>query len=216
MAGSKGTFSGRVRRIAYELWHGPEYILYKDEQNVLSGFCVLHLAMRKGETAKPTIESRAVYAILNSGEPTDAILRAVYWDRKTLIDYKEPYDAPFAIPATFLRLPLTTLQEWIDELDGVSAVIQTTSYDDDRLPICTLKVAPEYVTSVFEKTWQIVADDTSDLTRVWQTIWHQMGKALQTAPALAVTGLEESFAASQQIGPEYYDIQNYQPTLDLP
>jgi hypothetical protein len=214
MKSAKKTFYGYVRRTAYDLWRGPDYISDPDENSLLSGSCVLRLAIRKGETAKPMIEARAVYTILHPDGPQDAILRAVYWDSKTVAHSSNRYDStPFKIPAKFVQIPLTLLQPWISSLENLQTSIQTSSHEDDSLPICTLRVETEAVSSVFEKTWQVVEGENSELNRIWQGIWQQMGLALATAPI--ITGLEESFPC---IKPEIdvYDLQAYKPSLDLP
>ena len=214
MKSVKPSFYGRVRRTAYDLWRGPDYISDPDEESPLHGFCVLRLAIRKGETAKPLIESRAVYTILYRDDPQDAILRAVYWDNKDIIGttHSTPYDTPFKIPAKFVQIPLTLVQQWISSLEHLQTSIQTSSHEDDTLPICTLRVETEAVSSVFEKTWQVVEGENSELNRIWQQIWQQMGLALETAPI--ITDLEESFPC---IKPErdVYDLQAYKPSLDL-
>ena len=218
MTGVKKTFYGRVRRTAYDLWRGPDYVENvekEDEDNPLGGFCVLRLAIRKGETARPLIESRAVYAILRLDDPQDAILRAIYWDNKEIMHttHSTPYDTPFKIAAKFVQIPLTLVQQWISSLENLQTSIQTSSHEDDSLPICTLRVETETVSSVFEKTWQVVEGENSELNHIWQVIWQQMGLALETSPI--ITDVEESFPC---IKPELdvYDLQAYKPSLDLP
>lgn len=210
----KTTFYGHVRGTAYDLWRGPDYISSQNENSPLGGFCVLRLAIRKGISAKPMIESRAVYTILRPDEPQDAILRAVYWDSKTVAPSSNRYDyRPFKIPAKFVQIPLMLLQQWISSLEGLQTFIQTTSHEDDSLPICTLKIATEAVSSLFEKTWQVVEGENSELNRIWQAIWQQMGLALEISPIL--TDVEESFPCVKP-EPDIYDLQTYKPSLNLP
>src|SRR5947209_636730 len=117
----KRTFYGRVRSTAYSLWLGPDYIENEDENDHLGGLCVLRLAIRKGTTIKPLIESRAVYTILDPDNPRDAILRAIYWDSQTVVHSNAP-DTPFKIAAKFVQIPLMLLQRWISSLEN----LQTT------------------------------------------------------------------------------------------
>lgn len=127
----KPTFYGHVRRTAYNLWRGPVYVenIEKDgEDHPLGGVCVLRLALRKGETAKPMIESRAVYAILRPDEPQDAILRAMYWDNTAIMHttHRTPIDTPFKIAAKFVSVPLALLQQWIASSERLQTTTQTT------------------------------------------------------------------------------------------
>jgi hypothetical protein len=108
---------------------------------------------------------------------------------------------------------LELLQQWIGSLENLPTTIQTTSHEDDSMPICTLKVETNAVTSRFEKTWQVIEGENSELNRAWQAIWQQMGQALQTAPV--VTGLEESFS-DPKVETERYDLHAYTPSLNLP
>jgi len=214
----KGTFYGYVRRTAYDLWDGPDYVEKRrkdEEDDFWGGGRVLRLAIRKGETAKPMIESRIVYAILRPDEPQDVILRGMYWDNTAIrhTTHSTPLDTPFTISAKFVRLPLAPLLQWIHSLENIPTTIQTTTREDDTLPICTLRVETSGVTSVFEKTWQVVEGENAELNRVWQDIWRQMEQILQTSPTL--TNIEESFPCIEA-KPDIYDLHAYQPSLNLP
>jgi len=185
----KRMFYGHVRRTAYNLWEGPDYVesvKKDDEDDFWGGGRVLRLAIRKGEAAKPMIESRAVYAYLNPDESQNTLLRGMYWDN-TALSFRTrstPIDTPFTIAVKFVRLPLALLQQWIHSLKNIPTTIQTTSHEDDTLQICTLRVETDGVSSVFEKTWQVVEGENIELNRAWQAIWQQMGESLQTAPPL--------------------------------
>ena len=214
----KETFYGHVRRTAFTLWKGPDYVENveeEEEDNPLGGDCILRLALRKGETAKPMIEARAVYASLRPDDSHDALLRAIYWDNKAIAHttHSTPLDTPFKIAARFVQIPLALLYQWIHLLENLQASVQTTSHEDDTLPICTLKVETNTVSSLFEKTWQMVEGENEDINRIWQVIWQEMEQVLQTAPI--VTAVEESFPDTQ-IEPDTYDFQSYQPSLSLP
>jgi hypothetical protein len=217
----KRTFYGYVRSTAYDLWIGPDYVENvenvekEDEDKPLGGYCVLRLDIRKGETAKPMIESRAAYALFIPDEPQDALLRAVYWDDKAIgaTTHSTPLDTPFKIAAKFVHLPLTLLNGWIVSLQNLQTTIQTTSYEDDNLPICSLRVETDSVSSLFEKTWQVVEGENAQLNRAWWEIWQQMGQVLQTSPAL--TNIRESFPCIKG-KPDVYDLHAYQPSLNLP
>ena len=214
----KRTFYGYVRSTAFDLWRGPFYAEnseMEDEANFLGGTRVLRLTIRKGETAKPMLESRAIYAHLNPNEPQDAILRAIYWDNTAIrhTTHSTPIDTPFKIAAKFVRLPLALLHQWIDLLENISTTIQTTSSKDDTLPICNLRVETSVVSSAFEKTWQVVDGENAELNNAWQVIWRQMEQVLQTSPSL--TDIKESFDCVE-VKPDVYDLQRYQPTLNVP
>ncbi len=214
----KETFYGHVRRTAFNLWRGPDYVENSEMEDVtdfLGGVLVLRLAIRKGETAKPMIESRSVYAYLNPNEPQDAVLRSMYWDNTAIrhTTHNTSLDTPFAIAAKFVRLPLTSLQQWIHSLENIATTVQTTSQENHILPICTLRVATSGVSSVFEKTWQVVEGENVELNRAWQAIWRQMEQVLQTSPSL--TDIKESFHCVE-VKPDVYDLQAYQPTLNVP
>jgi hypothetical protein len=213
----KETFYGHVRRTAFNLWRGPDYVEnseMEDVANFLGGVRVLRLAIRKGETAKPLIEARSVYANLNPNEPQDAVLRSMYWDNTAIrhTTHSTPLDTPFTISAKFVRLPLASLLQWIHSLENIPTTIQTTSQEDYTLPICTLEVATSGILSVFEKTWQVVEGENAELNRVWQDIWRQMEQVLQTSPSL--TDIKESFHCIE-VKPDVYDLQAYQPTLNV-
>jgi hypothetical protein len=209
------SYYGNVRRTAYDLWLGPNYIQdTNDDDTLFGGLCVLRLAIRKGTTMKPEIEARAVYATLRPDYPQDVILRAMYWDSKTVVRSTPP-GTPFKIAARFVRIPLKLLLQWIASLENIPTTIQTKANEDDSLPICTLKVETNSVTNLLEKTWQVVEGENAEINRVWQAVWQQMGQALQTYPI--ITALEESFPSKYiQLQAEPYDLQAYQPTLNLP
>ncbi len=214
----QGTFYGHVRRTAFNLWRGPDYVEKRekeDEDDFLGGVRVLRLAIRRGETAKPMIESRSVYAILRPDDPRDVLLRAIYWDNTEIrhTTHDTPIDTPFKMAAKFVRFPLASLYQWIRLLENLSTSIQTTSSKDDTLPICTLRVETSPVSSVFEKTWQVVDGENDELNRVWREIWQQMAQILQTSPSL--TDINESFHCVEA-KPNIYDLQAYQPTLNVP
>jgi hypothetical protein len=211
----KSSYYGNVHRTAHDLWLGPDYIQDTNDDDIfLGGLCVLRLAIRKGSSIRPELEARAVYATIRPDYLQDVVLRAMYWDNKTVVRSNAP-DTPFKIAAKFVQMPLVPLQQWIAALENIPTTIQTTSYEDDSLPICTLRVQTAFISSVFEKTWQVVEGKDSDLTHVWQDIWRQMGQALQTYPI--ITALDESFSSKYvQIAPDIYDLQAYQPTMDLP
>ncbi len=213
----KKSFYGHVHSTAFDLWDGPDYVEKRkkgNEDDFLGGGRVLRLAIRKGEAAMPMIESRAVYAYLNPDESQDTLLRGMYWDN-TAISYRTrdtSIDTPFTIAVKFVRLPLALLQQWIHSLENIPTTIQTTSWEDDTLQICTLRVETDGVSSVFEKTWQVVEGENVELNRAWQDIWRQMEQILQTSPTL--TNIEESFPCIE-IQPDVYDSHAYQPTLNL-
>ncbi len=214
----KKSFYGHVHSTAFDLWNGPDYVEKRkkgNEDDFLGGGRVLRLAIRKGEAAMPLIESRAVYAYLNPDESQDILLRGMYWDN-TAISYRTrdtPLDTPFKIAVKFVRLPLALLQQWLHSLENLSTAIQTTSRADDTLPICSLRVEIDGVSSVFEKTWQVVEGENTELNRVWQDIWRQMEQILQTSTSL--TNIEESFPCIE-VKPDVYDLHAYQPSLNLP
>src|SRR5579875_1549600 len=83
MAGIKGTRYGQARRAAYALWRGPDFAQQQSQTEALGGNRVLSLAIRKGSSLAPLLESRSVYGSLVSDRSSDAILRAVSWNSQT-------------------------------------------------------------------------------------------------------------------------------------
>ncbi|HEU5376802.1 MAG TPA: hypothetical protein VFV38_15305, partial [Ktedonobacteraceae bacterium] len=83
----------------------------------------------------------------------------------------------------------------------------------DGLPICSLRIETDYVSNAFERVWQVLPGEQSELLRAWREVWHEMGDVLQGAPSL--TDIEESFP-SVEGRPEVYDLQAYEPLLALP
>jgi hypothetical protein len=167
----------------------------------------------------PQIEARAVYAYYDSfvGEAqSDAVLRAVYWDSKTVVSKSRddpPADTPFTIPAKFVQVPITQVRQWVQAFDSLQTSLQVVSRPDDSLPICSLRIETNYVDNVFEKVWQVLPGERDELTRVWLHIWHEMGKALHVCPI--ITDITESFPHIEG-KPEAYDFQAYEPSLTLP
>ncbi len=202
----------RVRRTAYDLWRGPNFLQTRDENDLIGGNRILRLAIRKGISIKPLIEARAVYAILED-EMAEAVIRAVYWDSHTFIRNLLPEETVTRIPVKFVRIPREKLQCWLEAFAGLHTSIQISVREDTSLPICSLRVETSAMQCSFEKVWQVVPDEDKELNCIWQEIWQEMGLALQTAPIVA--DVEESFPDTQ-IEPDSYDFQSYQPSLSLP
>jgi hypothetical protein len=202
----------RVRRTAYDLWRGPNYVQKQDDNNPIGGYCVLRLALRKGISIKPLIEARAVYAILGD-ENEDAVIRAVYWDSHTFIRNLPPEKTVTRIPVKFVQIPADQLRNWLEAFAGIHTPIQISAHEDPGLPICSLRVETSAVDCSSERVWQVVPGEDKELNRVWQQVWQEMGLALQTAPVIA--DVEESFP-NTRIEPDSYDFQCYQPSLSLP
>lgn len=212
----KSSFYGQVRRTAYALWTGSDYLHNQSNSNPLGGDCLLRLAIQKRNSVNPQIEARAVYAYYDSfvGETeSDAVLRAVYWDSQTVVRTSSLEVTPIQIPARFVQVPIIQVRQWIGTFDGIQTPIQVFPLSDDNLPICSLRVEVDYLHSVLEKIWQVIPNEQNELTRVWLDIWHQMGKALQVCPI--ITDITESFPHIEG-KPEAYDFQAYEPLLTLP
>ena len=204
----------RARRTAFGLWYGPDYMLAQDENDPWNGFCVLRLALRQNtERRRVRIESRAAYAYLAHEEQREAVLRAVFWDNQITVGKSRDDTSPIKIPAKFVTIPVTQVQQWLHTFDGVSTSIRAFDRDDETLPVCSLRVETNDTNCVFEKVWQVVEGEESELNRVWQETWRQMGQSLQTAPI--ITGLEEFFPCVK-VEPDSYDLEGYTPTLHLP
>lgn len=213
MTSIKGSFYGRVRRTAYELWRGPDYLQKLDDETFGGGPCLLRLALRRRTSMDPQIEARAIYATLADEVQVNAVLRAVYWDSKSVVHvdrHNPPEDAPFQIPAKFVRVPIIQVHQWIKRFDGLQTSLRAFPLQEDSLPICSLRIEVDSVYSVFEKAWQVLPGVQDDLTGVWQEVWSEMGKVLQASPC--VRGIEESFPCIQG-KPEAYDLQAYEPLL---
>lgn len=210
------SFYGTVRRTAYNLWRGSHYLTYRDSEHFCGGHCVLRLAMRQRTSSDPQLEARAVYAYLASEEQTDAVLRAMSWDSKSVVRKSRddpPPDAPFTIPAKFVRISIAQVQQWINVFDGLPTSLQVFSQEDDGLPICSLRIETDYVSNAFERVWQVLPGEQSELLSAWREVWREMGNILQGAPSL--TDIEESFPRVEG-RPEVYDLQAYEPLLALP
>lgn len=215
MAPIKRSFYGRVRSTAYELWRGSDRLANREDDNFCGGYRILRLALRQGTSSDPQIEARAAYAYLASETPPDAILRAMFWDSKTVVRKSRddpPADTPFTIPAKFVQIPITQVRQWVQKFDGLQTSLQVVSQEDDSLPICSLRIETNYVDNVFEKVWRVLPGERDALTRLWLEVWHEMGHILQTYPA--ITGIEESFPCVEG-RPEVYDFQAYEPSLTL-
>ncbi|HEU5382701.1 MAG TPA: hypothetical protein VFV38_45425 [Ktedonobacteraceae bacterium] len=210
MTGVKRTSYGRVRRLAYDLWRGPEYATRQNENDLSGGRCLLHLAIRQGITAKPQLEARSVYS---SFEPEDAILRAIYWDSRAAAQNSVLDDQQIKIPAKFVSVPFARVQQWVDAFANLQNVLDISPQQDDSLPICSLRVEIDPVYCLFEKVWQVRPGEVNELQRAWQTIWQQMGLVLQASPV--ITDVEEHFRCVEG-KTDAYDFQAYHPSLTLP
>jgi hypothetical protein len=190
--------------------------MYRDDEHFCGGHCVLRLAMRQRTSSDPYLEARAVYAYLDREEQPDAILRAMSWDSKSVVRKSRddpPPDAPFTIPAKFVRVPIAQVRQWIKVFDGLPMSLQVFPLEDDSTPICSLRVETNYVSNAFEKVWQVLPGEQSEFLRAWQEVWHEMGNILQAS--LSLTNVAESFPHIEG-KPERYDLQAYKPVLTLP
>ncbi len=208
----EGSYYGQVRRTAYALWRGPHYLRNRNDTNFLGGSCVLRLAMRQRTSTEPQIEARAVYASLKDEAQSDAVLRAVYWDSRTVIHNSSPEATPIKIPARFVQTSIIQAKQWIKMFDGFQTTLRVFPQTDDTLTICSLRIETDSVYRVFEKVWQVTQGEYDELNRLWQVIWQQMGQALQTLPTIAVP--EETFPRVDG-DPSAYDFQAYSPTLKI-
>jgi hypothetical protein len=213
MAGIKGTRYGQARRAAYALWRGPDFAQQQSQTEALGGNRVLSLAIRKGSSLAPLLESRSVYGSLVSDRSSDAILRAVSWNSQTA-RHPSPTEAISEIvPARFVRIPAMQVQQWLRKFDGLHTTLSSVAQTDDQLPICSLRIEADAVYSVFEQVWQVVPGEQSELTHIWLDVWNAMGQTLQTEPA--IQDVEESFPCVEG-KPAAYDFQTYEPWLTLP
>ncbi len=211
----RGSFYGRVRMTAFQLWRGPSYVV-KDGEDPFGGFCLLRLALQQGTSTNPQIEARAVYASWADDETSDAILRAMSWESKLEIKKKRdetPEDTPFTIPATFVRVPIPQVRQWVKRFDGLYISLQLLPRIEYELPTCSLRIETNSASNAFEIVWPVGTGEQSELLRAWQEIWHEMGVALQRHQT--ITGVEESFPCVEG-RPEVYDLQGYKPLLTLP
>ncbi len=214
MALIKGSFYGRVRMTAFQLWRGPSYVV-KHGEDPFGGFCLLRLALQQGTATNPRIEARAAYASWADEETSDAILRAMSWESKLEIKKKRdgtPEDAPFTIPAKFVRVPIPQVRQWVKGFNGLYISLQLLPRIEYELPTCSLRIETNSASNAFEMVWPVHADEPSELLRAWKDVWHEMGMALQTHQT--VTDVEESFPCVEG-KPEVYDLQGYKPLLTL-
>jgi hypothetical protein len=70
----------------------------------------------------------------------------------------------------------------------------------------------DYVFNAFERVWQVLPGEQSELLRAWREVWHEMGNVLQMGAA--ITNIDESFPCMES-EPEIYDFQAYRPLLTL-
>jgi len=215
MLPTRRSFYERERATAYNLWRGPRSLNSQGDREFCGGPCVLRLGLRQGTSSTPQIEARAAYASFYSEELPDAIVRAMSWESKSMKRNSRGEmleHPPFTIPAKFVQVPLGTVQQWVRKFDSIQTTLQLTPHEADSLPICSLRIETNSVYNAFEKVWQVSPDEQSELLRAWLEVWHEMGIALQTYPAM--TDVEESFPCVEG-RPEVYDLQSYQPLLTL-
>lgn len=205
------SFYGRVRETAYELWRGPAFVRMKNEDDMAGGMHVLHLALRKGTSMKPVLESRAIYASLADETQPDGLLRSIYWNSQT-VKRDSPMETPVKIAAKMVRIPLSKVRQWVSVFEKVQTSFERLAEADDSWPICSLRVEIDTVYSVFEKVWQVDPGKEDELQRAWRQVWQEMGQALQSCPA--VTEIEEIYSHIEP-GADALDFQVNQPTLDL-
>lgn len=205
-------FYGLERAIAYTVWRGPDLLRMKSDDDLSGGSHVLHLALRKGTSMKPVIASRAVYASLLDETQPDGLVRSMYWDSQSVWRGSSPEHPPVRIAAKVVAVPLKSVQQWIAAFEHIQTSIERAAPADDSWPICSLRLEIDPVYMVFEKVWQVGQGSTPGLQRVWQHIWHALGQALQSSPA--VTDIEETYA-SESPGADILDFQLNQPGLDL-
>jgi hypothetical protein len=184
----------------------------REEDDLSGGSHVLHLAFREGDSISPLIESRAAYVSLVDQTQPDALLRAIYWDSQTVKRDSPPETTPVAIAAKFVRVPFERIQQWLSVFDNLHPSLQVSLPRDDDVPLCSLRIEIDPTCRVFEKVWPVLPGEDIELNHAWQTVWRQMGAALQTYPA--VTDIEEQFPCAEP-EPDSYDFQAYQPSLDL-
>ncbi|SRR5579875_190394 len=211
--GIKRTRYGQVRRTAYALWRGPDFVQQQTQTDASGGNRVLSLAIRKGSSMKPLLESRAVYGSLVSDTLSDAILRAVSWDSQTVRHSSSTEAIPGTVRARFVRIPAWQVQQWVRKFDGLHTTLSSVAQADDQLPICSLRIEADAVYSVFEQVWQVGPDEQNDLTHIWLDVWNTMEQTLQTEPA--IQNVEEFFPCVEG-KPAAYDFQTYEPWLTLP
>ena len=212
----KTSVSGWTRYVAFDLWRGPDFLKTRDEEEPFGGGCLLYLALREGETGQRLqIESRAIYSNFVERQ---AVLRAVYWDNQVVRLDGRRMDLPIPVvkqvPARFVQVPMIQVQQWLDAFRDIETPILVEP-QEGALPICTLRITLSHVASVFEKVWEVTPGSTSPLQQAWNEVWQQLGEALRTSPALALTDIEESFP-NVEPKPEAYELQNYVPTMTLP
>jgi hypothetical protein len=213
MAGAKSRDYGRMRRTALVLCQGPEYIQIHDESHSFGGRGVLHLALRKGTSMQPIIETRTIYVDVGDPAQENAVLRAVYWDSQAARQNNPDGESLLKIPGTFVQVSVAQTQQWVAAFDRLNIALLATVRADDSLPICTLRIERDNVYSAFAKTWQVIDGENTDLNHVWQDIWNQMARLL---PISAVVTDVEEFFPCHEPGKDAYAYQAYQPTITLP
>src|SRR5579859_5823225 len=128
----KASFIGRMRRLAFALWRGPEYIKKQDDADFVSGFCILHLALQKGTFTHPLLESRTVYGFLEQEDQQVAALRGLSWDSRMVPRGRDiPYERPLIkIPAKYVEISILQVKQWIGAFENLQTVLHFTSYSD--------------------------------------------------------------------------------------
>lgn len=177
------------------------------------GTHALHLALRKGTSMQPVIESRAVYASLTDETQPDGLLRSIYWDSQTVKRDSPVESTPVKISAKIVKIPLSRVRQWISVFEKIQTSFEVLADADDSWPICSLRVDIDTVSNVFEKVWQVGPDNTDELQKAWRQVWQEMSQTLQSGSA--VTDIEETYSHVEP-GEDVLDFQEHQPALDLP
>lgn len=170
----KSSLSGRIRRMAYEAWRGPRFAEKEEKDTIYGGRLIAYLALRTGDSMKPSIASRAVFADFNDSD--DALLRAVLWKR----EWYTPQTLN-QIAIRYVRIPQVQVQHWLMTFNTIPLLIQSTLptlQTDDTLPIRTLRLEPNPVYATFEKTWQ-VTQPLDVLDHHWEKVWNEMEQNLK-------------------------------------
>lgn len=210
------SFYGRVRETAYELWRGPAFVRINQEDDLTGGARVLYLALRKGTSMRPRIESRAVYASLADDTQPDGLLRSIYWDSQTVQRDSPVESTPIKIAAKFVKVPLSTIRPWMSVFEKIQTSFEILAHAEDSWPICSLRVETDSVYSAFEKIWQVDPSHEDKLQQIWQQVWQEMGQALQNGPAIANRADIEEIYNYVEPHTDALDFQPNLPMLDLP
>ena len=206
--------TNRIRALG--AWRGPWSITLRDESGgLLRGWQVLSLAVRTARTHRIIVESRSVYANLADERETLAVLRAVYWNQAEAMAANASRHANRdAVSARFVRVPTSRVQAWIAPLVGQRVPMVEPWRQDDSSPIRSIRIDLNWISHIFEKSWQSTDEPHMNLNQIWLDIWDDMSASLTTDDQITdIALIEEAFRDME--GVPVYEIGDYETSRSI-